>query len=83
MLAAIGFHSLEDRRVKRFFADRARGCICPPDMPVCGCGRTPEAALLGRRGVVPSEGEVEHNPRSTSARLRAARKLAVEGRDAR
>ena len=78
VLAAIGFHSLEDRRVKRFLADRARGCVCPPDMPVCGCGRTPEAALLSRRAIVPSAGEVEHNPRSSSARLRAARKLAVD-----
>ncbi len=83
VLAAIGFHSLEDRRVKRFLADRAKGCICPPDMPVCGCGRTPEAALLSRRAIVPSEGEIKHNPRSSSAKLRAARKLAVEGRDSR
>jgi 16S rRNA (cytosine1402-N4)-methyltransferase len=79
VLAAIGFHSLEDRRVKRFLADRARGCICPPELPVCGCGRTPEAALLSRRAIVPSAGEVEHNPRSSSARLRAARKLSAAG----
>ncbi len=73
--AAISFHSLEDRRVKRFLAGRARGCICPPDLPICACGRTPEAELLTRRAVAPSAGEVAHNPRSKSARLRAARKL--------
>jgi len=73
--AGISFHSLEDRRVKRFLADRARGCICPPDLPVCVCGRSPEAELLTRRAVVPTAGEVAANPRSKSARLRAARKL--------
>ncbi len=75
VLAAIAFHSLEDRRVKRFFADRARGCVCPPELPVCVCGREPEAALLTRRSVVPSAEEIASNPRSGSARLRAARKL--------
>jgi 16S rRNA (cytosine1402-N4)-methyltransferase len=77
-LAAISFHSLEDRRVKRFLADRTRGCICPPDLPVCGCGRTPEAELVFRRSIAPSPGEVADNPRSRSARLRAARKLTEE-----
>jgi 16S rRNA (cytosine1402-N4)-methyltransferase len=77
-LAAISFHSLEDRRVKRFLADRARGCICPPDLPVCACGRTPEAEPVFRRSVVPTPGEVAANPRSKSARLRASRKLAKE-----
>jgi 16S rRNA (cytosine1402-N4)-methyltransferase len=74
-LAAISFHSLEDRRVKRFLADRARGCVCPPELPVCACGRTPEADLVTRRGVAPTPGEVAANPRSSSARLRVARKL--------
>ena len=74
-LAAISFHSLEDRRVKRFLADRERGCICPPDLPVCGCGRTPEAEPVFRRSVVATPGEVAANPRAKSARLRAARKL--------
>ncbi|HEY2398469.1 MAG TPA: 16S rRNA (cytosine(1402)-N(4))-methyltransferase RsmH [Solirubrobacteraceae bacterium] len=82
VLAGISFHSLEDRRVKRFLADRARGCICPPDLPVCACGREPEAALLSRRSIVPSAGEVAANPRAGSARLRAARKLAAAGEDA-
>jgi 16S rRNA (cytosine1402-N4)-methyltransferase len=77
-LAAISFHSLEDRRVKRFLADKARGCICPPDLPVCACGRTPAAEPVFRRSVAPTSGEVADNPRSKSARLRAARKLREE-----
>jgi 16S rRNA (cytosine1402-N4)-methyltransferase len=77
-LAAISFHSLEDRRIKRFLADRARGCVCPPELPVCTCGRVPEAELLARRGLVPGPGEVADNPRSRSARLRAARKRSGE-----
>ncbi|WP_372788218.1 16S rRNA (cytosine(1402)-N(4))-methyltransferase RsmH [Paraconexibacter sp.] len=72
--AGISFHSGEDRRVKRFLADLAQGCICPPDFPVCACGRTPEAELLGR-GTVPTAGEIDANPRAASARMRAARKL--------
>ncbi len=85
--AAIAFHSLEDRRVKRFLAGRARGCTCPPELPVCVCGHEPEAELLSRRVVRPSEHEAERNPRSRSARLRAARKLGagtprVEGEEA-
>jgi 16S rRNA (cytosine1402-N4)-methyltransferase len=76
-LAAISFHSLEDRMVKRFLAARARGCICPPELPVCVCGREPEAELLTRRAVAPTPGEVAANPRSKSAHLRAARKLEV------
>ncbi|HLW95743.1 MAG TPA: 16S rRNA (cytosine(1402)-N(4))-methyltransferase RsmH [Solirubrobacteraceae bacterium] len=74
-LAAISFHSLEDRRVKQFLAARARGCICPPDLPVCGCGRTPEPELAHRRAIAPSAGEVAANPRAASAHLRVARKL--------
>jgi 16S rRNA (cytosine1402-N4)-methyltransferase len=73
--AGISFHSLEDRRVKRFLAAKARGCICPPDLPVCACGRVPEAELLTRRAVVATPGEVAANPRAKSARMRAARKL--------
>jgi 16S rRNA (cytosine1402-N4)-methyltransferase len=79
VLAAISFHSLEDRRVKRFLGARAQGCICPPDLPVCACGREPEAALLSRRSIVPSAEEVASNPRASSARLRAATKLGDEG----
>ncbi|HEY2258545.1 MAG TPA: 16S rRNA (cytosine(1402)-N(4))-methyltransferase RsmH [Solirubrobacteraceae bacterium] len=76
-LAAISFHSLEDRLVKRFLAARARGCICPPELPICVCGHDPEAELLTRRAVAPTPGEVATNPRSKSAHLRAARKLEV------
>ena len=74
-IAVISFHSLEDRRVKRFLADRARGCVCPPELPVCVCGREPEAEALTRRPLAATPEEVERNPRSHSARLRAARKL--------
>jgi 16S rRNA (cytosine1402-N4)-methyltransferase len=73
--AGITFHSLEDRRVKRFLAARAQGCICPPDLPVCVCGHEPEAELITRRSVAPTPGEVAANPRARSARMRAARKL--------
>ena len=76
--AGISFHSLEDRRVKRFLAARAQGCICPPDLPVCACGREPEAELLTRRSVAPTPGEIAANPRARSARMRAARKLEVD-----
>jgi 16S rRNA (cytosine1402-N4)-methyltransferase len=75
--AAISFHSLEDRRVKRFVAALARGCICPPEIPICVCGHEPEAELLTRRAVAPTPGEIAANPRSKSAHLRAARKLEV------
>jgi 16S rRNA (cytosine1402-N4)-methyltransferase len=74
-LAGISFHSLEDRRVKRFLAERARGCICPPELPACVCGRTPEAALVTRRAIRPSAEEIAENPRASAARLRAARKV--------
>ena len=74
-LAAISFHSLEDRRVKTFFAALAKGCVCPPELPVCVCGHEPEAELLTRRAVSPSDAETEANPRSRSAHLRAAAKL--------
>jgi 16S rRNA (cytosine1402-N4)-methyltransferase len=76
-LAVISFHSLEDRRVKRYLAARARGCVCPPDFPVCVCGQNPEAELLTRRAVAPTPGEIAANPRSKSAHLRVARKLEV------
>jgi 16S rRNA (cytosine1402-N4)-methyltransferase len=71
-LAVISFHSLEDRIVKRFFQKLERGCVCPPDFPVCVCGREPELRRLNRRAVRPSAEEVVLNPRAASARLRAA-----------
>ena len=73
--AAISFHSLEDRRVKRFLVDRSRGCVCPPELPICVCGREPEAELLTRRAVAPGPEETAANPRSKSAHLRAATKI--------
>jgi 16S rRNA (cytosine1402-N4)-methyltransferase len=76
-LAAISFHSLEDRRVKQFLVERARGCVCPPELPICTCGREPEADLLTRRAVAPEAAEVTANPRAKSAHLRAATKIAV------
>jgi 16S rRNA (cytosine1402-N4)-methyltransferase len=77
-LGAIAFHSLEDRPVKQFLAAKARGCVCPPELPVCVCGHEPEAELLTRRSVSPGPDEVAANPRSRSAHLRVARKLAED-----
>jgi len=76
-LAAISFHSLEDRRVKRFLVARAQGCICPPELPICTCGHEPEAELLTRRAVAPGPEERSGNPRARSAHLRAAVKIAA------
>ena len=70
--AGISFHSLEDRRVKRFLVGRAQGCVCPPDLPVCVCGHEPELRAIERRPIRPGQSEIAANPRSASARLRAA-----------
>jgi len=70
-LAVIAFHSLEDRIVKRFFQKLERGCVCPPDFPVCVCGREPELRRLNRKAIRPSPHELALNPRAASARLRA------------
>jgi len=75
-LVVISFHSLEDRIVKRFLRERARGCTCPPEFPVCVCGKEPEARILTQRPLRPSQREVDDNPRAASARLRAAVKVA-------
>jgi 16S rRNA (cytosine1402-N4)-methyltransferase len=77
-IAVISFHSLEDRIVKRFFAAEARGCICPPELPVCVCGKEPRLRLLTRKAVRPSPRETAANPRSASARLRAAARVREE-----
>ena len=74
-LAVISFHSLEDRMVKRFFAAQARGCTCPPELPVCVCGNEPTMRLLTRKAVRPSPQETAENPRSASAKLRAAARV--------
>ena len=74
-LAVITFHSLEDRIVKTELARFARGCICPPDFPVCVCGRTPEVRLVNKKPILPTDRELEENPRARSAKLRAAEKL--------
>jgi 16S rRNA (cytosine1402-N4)-methyltransferase len=74
-LAVISFHSLEDRIVKRFLRDRARGCTCPPEFPVCVCGHEPELRILTPKPVRPSAAEIEVNPRASSARLRAGVKI--------
>ena len=74
-LAVITFHSLEDRIVKTGFAEFAKGCTCPPDFPVCVCGKTPDIKLVNRKPVLPTDQELEENPRSRSAKLRVAEKL--------
>jgi 16S rRNA (cytosine1402-N4)-methyltransferase len=73
---AISFHSLEDRMVKQAFAKLATGCICPPQLPVCACGRTAGWKVLTRKAVQAGEEEVSQNPRARSARLRAAERLS-------
>ena len=73
-LAVITFHSLEDRIVKRTMRDMARGCTCPPEFPVCVCGKKPMLRLVTRRPVVPGTEELSENPRARSAKLRAAEK---------
>ena len=75
ILSIITFHSLEDRIVKKTFAELCKGCECPPDIPICVCGKTPNGELVTRKPVAPSEQELELNPRSRSAKLRSIRKI--------
>ncbi|MCK5680214.1 16S rRNA (cytosine(1402)-N(4))-methyltransferase RsmH [bacterium] len=74
-MVVISYHSLEDRLVKRFFRDSVKGCICPPRVPICGCGRVSLVKVLNRSGLRPQSAEVERNPRSRSACLRAIERL--------
>jgi 16S rRNA (cytosine1402-N4)-methyltransferase len=71
-IAVVSFHSLEDRIAKRFFAAQARGCVCPPELPVCVCGKEPTLRLVTRKAVRPSPRETADNARAASARLRVA-----------
>ena len=74
-LAVITFHSLEDRIVKNAMADAAKGCTCPPNFPMCVCGKKPKVKLITRKPIVAGEDELEVNPRSRSAKLRVCEKL--------
>jgi 16S rRNA (cytosine1402-N4)-methyltransferase len=74
-IAIITFHSLEDRIVKQTYADMASGCTCPRTLPVCVCGKTPEVKVITKKPILPSERELEENPRSRSAKLRVAEKI--------
>ncbi len=78
-LVVISYHSLEDRIVKHFMREESRGCLCPPEVPVCACGHTPALKLVNRKPVIPSEAEMAQNPRSRSAKLRAAERLQAPG----
>lgn len=73
-IAVISYHSLEDRIVRDVFSEHAQGCICPPDLPVCRCGREPVLRIVTKRPIVPSAEEIDRNPRSRSAMLRVAEK---------
>ena len=74
-LCVISFHSLEDRIVKNTLAEFARGCTCPPDFPVCVCGKKPQVRLVNRKPIISGPQELEENPRARSAKLRVAEKL--------
>ena len=74
-LSVITFHSLEDRIVKQFMRDKAQGCTCPKDFPVCVCGNKPKVKIITRKPILPSDEELERNPRARSAKLRVCEKL--------
>ena len=76
-LVVLSYHSLEDRIVKRFFQAERHGCVCPPSVPVCVCGRSPRLRLVTRPSLTPTAAEIADNPRARSARLRAAERLAA------
>ena len=74
-LAVISFHSLEDRIIKKTMQALATGCTCPPEFPVCVCGKKPKLRLVSRKPIVSGEAELAENPRARSAKLRVAEKL--------
>ncbi len=74
-IAVISYHSLEDRIVKQVFAELSKGCDCPPDLPICACGKTPILHVVTRRAVVPTADEIERNTRARSAKLRVAERV--------
>ena len=76
-LVVLSYHSLEDRIVKRFLDAERKGCICPPSVPVCVCGRTPRLRLVTKPSLTPTDAEIAANPRARSARLRAAERIAA------
>ncbi len=76
-LVVLSYHSLEDRIVKRFFQAERRGCVCPPQLPVCVCGRNPRLRLVTNPSLTPTATEIAANPRARSARLRAAERIAA------
>lgn len=80
-ICIISFHSLEDRLVKETFKELSDPCVCPPDFPQCICGRVPQIKLITRKPITPSEGELEQNPRSRSAKLRVAERLQDHNQD--
>ena len=74
-IGIITFHSLEDRAVKTAFSELAKGCVCPPNFPVCVCGNKPKIKIVTKKPITASAQEVEENPRSRSAKLRIAEKI--------
>ena len=77
-VCALTYHSLEDRSVKRFFQAEAKGCVCPPDFPICRCGAEARIRILTRKPIRPPAAEVERNPRASAAKLRAAERILAD-----
>ncbi len=73
--SVISFHSLEDRIIKHAFRTAEKGCTCPPDLPICACGRKPTMKVITRRPAIPGEKEIRDNPRARSAKLRTAERI--------
>ncbi|HTY81949.1 MAG TPA: 16S rRNA (cytosine(1402)-N(4))-methyltransferase, partial [Dehalococcoidales bacterium] len=77
--AIISYHSLEDRIVKQFLQRESRGCICPPEVPVCVCGHSPSLRIVNKKVLTPSLAEIARNPRSRSAKMRIAERIITQG----